>query len=162
MRPKRTTARLQFDSSVRLTFHAATITSDADLLACREFENACGLTDIAAHCLKGNRIAVDPAMRSAVGGAHDNSEPGRVGAALGEGDAALLTRLCKTTRPGSSSSPWRASSRIPFVRRRCRCLSGIGLCQSCGRSSSISVRKLRAMRGWEVPAKRPGIDGFMR
>jgi hypothetical protein len=52
---RKATIRLQFDSSVRLTFHGATITSDAGLLTYRELDNAFGLTDIAEHCLQDNR-----------------------------------------------------------------------------------------------------------
>jgi hypothetical protein len=52
---RKATIRLQFDSSVQLTFQGAAITSDAGLLAYRELDNAFGLTDIAEQCLHNNR-----------------------------------------------------------------------------------------------------------
>ena len=48
-------AKLHFDRRIRLEFHGATITSDAGLLACRELDDALGLTETASECLQDTR-----------------------------------------------------------------------------------------------------------
>ena len=52
---EKTPLKLNFDSKVRLEFRGATITSDAGLLACRELDDALGLTDSAAEYLTEGR-----------------------------------------------------------------------------------------------------------
>ena len=47
--------RLQFNPKVRLAFHGATITTDAGLLAFREFDDALGLSEIAEDYLQESR-----------------------------------------------------------------------------------------------------------
>jgi hypothetical protein len=48
---KKSRLSLKFNNSVRLEFHGITVTSDAGLLAYREFDNAFGLTEKSEHCL---------------------------------------------------------------------------------------------------------------
>ena len=56
---EKTPIKLNFDSKVRREFRGATITSDAGLLACRELDDALGLTDSADEYLKEGRTGKD-------------------------------------------------------------------------------------------------------
>jgi DDE family transposase len=47
--------RVHFDARVRLEFHGATLTSDGGLLACRELDDALGLTESATRYLQERR-----------------------------------------------------------------------------------------------------------
>jgi hypothetical protein len=52
---EKTPLKLKFDPKVRPQFRGATIASDAGLLACRELDDALGLSDFADHYLKDSR-----------------------------------------------------------------------------------------------------------
>ena len=47
--------KVQFDRRVHVEFRGATITSDAGLLACRELDDALGLTETATACRQKSR-----------------------------------------------------------------------------------------------------------
>ena len=51
----RETLKLQFDKRLRLEFQGARITSDAGLLACRELDEALGLTEVAPNYVRDTR-----------------------------------------------------------------------------------------------------------
>ncbi len=50
-----TRAQLRSDRRVRLLFFGATLTSDAEVLACRELDDALGLTETANESLQESR-----------------------------------------------------------------------------------------------------------
>ncbi len=56
---KKVPLRLQFNPSIRLEFHGATITSDAGLLAFRELDDALDLTPIASDYLQESRTGLN-------------------------------------------------------------------------------------------------------
>jgi hypothetical protein len=47
--------RVDFDRQIKLEFHGSTVTTDAGLLACRELDDALGLTSTAASGLHDTR-----------------------------------------------------------------------------------------------------------
>ena len=59
-------ATLRFDRRIRLEFHGATITSDTGLLACRELDDALGLTETADECLQESRGGRNVQLRQSV------------------------------------------------------------------------------------------------
>jgi hypothetical protein len=65
-----------FDRRIRLEFHGAKITSDGGLLACRELDDALGLTDIAITKLLDGRRGRN--TRHKLGGLFRESLPGRL------------------------------------------------------------------------------------
>ena len=80
--------RLQFNPKIRLEFHGSTITSDAGLLAFREFDDALGLTEIAEDYLQdrgtGRNILhhLVPLLRQSIfsrlAGYHDTNDADRL------------------------------------------------------------------------------------
>jgi hypothetical protein len=52
---KKRLLRVRFDRRLRLEFHGSRVTSDAGLLACRELDDALGLTVSAGNCLQDTR-----------------------------------------------------------------------------------------------------------
>ena len=84
--------KLHFDRRIRLEFHGVPITSDAGLLACRERDDALGLTETASEC--------PPLTTGTCGLAnprHNNTECPQ----LARG---LYGRMC--SRPGSGDCPF--------------------------------------------------------
>ena len=51
--------RVEFDRSVKVEFHGASVTSDAGLLAFRELDEALGLTDMVAELLVETRTGLN-------------------------------------------------------------------------------------------------------
>ena len=80
--------RLQFNPKIRLEFHGSTITSDAGLLAFREFDDALGLTEIAEDYLQDRRTGRNilhhlvPLLRQSIfsrlAGYHDTNDADRL------------------------------------------------------------------------------------
>jgi hypothetical protein len=94
-----TPLKLQFDRRVRLEFRGATITSDAGLLACRELDDALGLTETATACLQESRGGRNvqhqlvPLLRQSV-----------YSRVAGYEDTNDAERLAQTARPRETSS----------------------------------------------------------
>jgi DDE family transposase len=79
---KRSGLRVAFDRRLKLEFHGATVTSDAGLLAFREFDDALGLTAMAAEALADPRTLIAQLRQSVFGrlaGYEDVNDADRLG-----------------------------------------------------------------------------------
>ena len=66
--------RVHFDARARLEFHGATLTSNGGLLACRELDDALGLTEAATRYLQERRLILDmDSSDSPVYGEHEGA-----------------------------------------------------------------------------------------
>ena len=72
--------KVRFDRRVHLEFHGTTITSDAGLLACRELDDALGLTETATACLQESRGGDSGAVEFQVHSPVESHFQGRFGA----------------------------------------------------------------------------------
>ena len=107
--------RLQFKPKIRLEFHGSTITSDAGLLAFREFDDALGLTEIAEDYLQDRRTGRNilhhpvPLLRQSIfsrlAGYDDTNDADRLAYdprhASSRGMAGLGTQGCQHQRDGA-------------------------------------------------------------
>ena len=130
-------AKLRFDRRIRLEFHGATITSDAGLLACRELDDALGLTETASECLQetrggrnvqhrlagyedtndAERLADDPTMRVVVGD-RGIDRPAASASAMSRFETEVLTQDSNVEGLGRVNAKWvdGAMSRTPHRR----------------------------------------------
>ena len=126
-------AKLRFDRRVRLEFRGATITSDAGLLACRELDDALGLTETADECLQGNRGGRNVQHRLV--GLLRQSVYSRLAGYEDTNDAERLAqdptmRVIVGRRDGLCSF-WRTTSGTSFAGCVCPRRSSTGRCGAC-------------------------------